>query len=1312
MSSSRHRDDRAGGGYPPRHALPPREYYSSSSNSQPLNNRPPHYGGSSSFTGPPGDSSSRYAPTTSARNHDDRGNFSGYSGGGNGYAGAQRFNDRRDRAGTSNFNERAGRDSRPGGDHRARSPVRGDRKPGGSDRFRPPPAKSATGSKIARGSSDPRASSRSSYRDLSPPESASVLARDDSRSARPASTAPKLGKASYERSTHTTRAERVPAPRGSSPGMEPGELLSTPETKKLELPHPLDRDDRNSGEGHGNGWDRKTQADPAHGPGARSSASRAALSSLYRNIRNSRDTRPISNRRGYSPPPARGQSPAHRSGTASGLACGPQRRSSSPRPRRASQSQPSPMTQGSTLRGRSPTRSPRTRSVTPSPPLKAPRRRGSSCSSAMRSPSPPASSSRRQFADHSATARRSRSRSRSVGSERSRPIESRSRTASGSPRAFRRNGTQALDDRSTPVSKADKRPRSPTARDSERTYDKKAKVSPQHNHHRPTETTISDSSTSVFSDSTYRAPPPSLYNRRSDTHNGPAAPTEPRALRQPLASQQYPGSQSNGLLPSGAKFHVDVSKGPKPKAGFAPIKTTQVAGPSAGNPVASAGAPAPPSAKGAGGIKKFFPGEEEEEDERKPAKAAKEREGKEKFERERERLEKEKELERKRAESEQQRLRNRYKRASEKMDIDRERYPARSFESRQGYRSHPNNRDRSRSRSSSRSLGRSSSRSRSRSRGRSRSRSRSRTRSPSRSRSRERRRAKSKDRERKGADNGWLVRGSGDVPPPRARPLNEGYEPDARHATTSARSRHGARAAYDPPSSSSTGRRYDNAPGSSRGDSYARPPASYERSKASVVGGPRNSFGTNVTSSNAIVPGVVERKWGTPARTADRAVEGSASDRATPGTLPRHAASVERDVEEPSGWSRHSPPPRSIATRAQDNRGTSPSDRSKPQALDSRLASPARSATDTSADPAQRNDPITNKPAQPSDAEASQSTDQLAAPSQTAIPAPIEYYERIVQVGEGTYGKVYKARNVETGELVAMKRIRMESEKDGFPITAVREIKLLQNLRHPNVVDLAEMLVSKGHVYMVMEYMDHDLTGILNHPTVSFTPAHLKSLMKQFLEGLGFIHRRGVLHRDLKGSNILLGRSGELKIADFGLARFFARGRNNDYTNRVITQWYKPPELLFGATVYGEEVDMWSAGCIFLELFARRPVFQGQDEIHQLEVIFKITGTPTVEDWPNVQDLPWYELVKPKAKLPSQLHALFSKWLTPAGLEVADRLLSLNPAGRPTADEALRLDYFVKEEPQPELPDFLSTLNGSWHEFESKRARRKAKEEA
>jgi CTD kinase subunit alpha len=210
--------------------------------------------------------------------------------------------------------------------------------------------------------------------------------------------------------------------------------------------------------------------------------------------------------------------------------------------------------------------------------------------------------------------------------------------------------------------------------------------------------------------------------------------------------------------------------------------------------------------------------------------------------------------------------------------------------------------------------------------------------------------------------------------------------------------------------------------------------------------------------------------------------------------------------------------------------------------------------------------------------------------------APGEGYERIAQVGEGTYGQVFKARAEKSGALVALKKIRMEAEKDGFPVTAMREIKLLQGLRHENVVRLWEMMVSKSEsrpceqqilhvlmqsadsVYMVFEYMEHDLNGVLAHPSITFTPAHLKSLSAQLFSGLAYLHRRSVLHRDLKGSNILLSNAGVLKLADFGLARMYAKRRKGDYTNRVVTLWYKPLELLFGATQYGPEVDMWGAG--------------------------------------------------------------------------------------------------------------------------------------
>ncbi|KAF9104194.1 kinase subunit of RNA polymerase II carboxy-terminal domain kinase I [Mortierella sp. AM989] len=328
-------------------------------------------------------------------------------------------------------------------------------------------------------------------------------------------------------------------------------------------------------------------------------------------------------------------------------------------------------------------------------------------------------------------------------------------------------------------------------------------------------------------------------------------------------------------------------------------------------------------------------------------------------------------------------------------------------------------------------------------------------------------------------------------------------------------------------------------------------------------------------------------------------------------------------------------------------------------------------------------------------------------------PTPLlkgeDLYERVGQVGEGTYGKVYKARNKQTGEYVALKRIRMETEKDGFPITAMREIKLLQSLNHRHVISLKELMVSKGAVYMVFEYMDHDLTGILAHPQLKFRPEHVKCLMKQLLEGLGFLHHKGVLHRDIKGSNLLVNNQGELKLADFGLARLFQKKTKRDYTNRVITLWYRPPELILGATAYGPEVDMWSAGCIMVELFTRKPIFQGHNEITQLDNIWKVMGTPQKDSWPDISQLPWYELIKHvnSEARPSRFREMFGKIMSPAALELAEALLSLNPDRRPTAVEALtKFTYFTEEEPAACTPEELPKIEGDWHEYESKQRKK------
>jgi cyclin-dependent kinase 12/13 len=225
----------------------------------------------------------------------------------------------------------------------------------------------------------------------------------------------------------------------------------------------------------------------------------------------------------------------------------------------------------------------------------------------------------------------------------------------------------------------------------------------------------------------------------------------------------------------------------------------------------------------------------------------------------------------------------------------------------------------------------------------------------------------------------------------------------------------------------------------------------------------------------------------------------------------------------------------------------------------------------------------------------------------------VDMFEVIAQIGEGTYGQVYKAKDVDAGELVALKKVRLENEKEGFPITAVREIKILRQLNHKNIVNLREIVTDKqdavdfrkdkGSFYLVFEYMDHDLMGLLESGMVDFNEVNNACIMKQLLDGLNYCHKKNFLHRDIKCSNILMNNRGEVKLADFGLARLYnAEDRQRPYTNKVITLWYRPPELLLGEERYGPAIDVWSCGCILGELFLKKPLFQVKQthcETHQ-----------------------------------------------------------------------------------------------------------------
>lgn len=310
-------------------------------------------------------------------------------------------------------------------------------------------------------------------------------------------------------------------------------------------------------------------------------------------------------------------------------------------------------------------------------------------------------------------------------------------------------------------------------------------------------------------------------------------------------------------------------------------------------------------------------------------------------------------------------------------------------------------------------------------------------------------------------------------------------------------------------------------------------------------------------------------------------------------------------------------------------------------------------------------------------------------------------------VGSGTYGKVFKAIHVYTKNLAALKKIRMDGEKDGFPVTAVREIKLLQSLKHENVVSLQEVMVEHNDCFMVFEYLSHDLTGLLNHPTFKLEHAHKKHLGRQLFEGLNYLHRRGVLHRDIKAANILVSSTGQLKLADFGLARFFAKRGRPDYTNRVITIWYRSPELLLGETQYGPAVDIWSAACVMIEIFTRHAIFPGDGgEINQLDKIYNVLGTPTRSEWPGLVDMAWFELLRPTERKPNTFSEKYQERLTPDAFELLQEMFMYDPAKRPTAGDVLEHPYFTTEEPAPRQAIELKDLEGDWHEFESKALRK------
>jgi len=284
-------------------------------------------------------------------------------------------------------------------------------------------------------------------------------------------------------------------------------------------------------------------------------------------------------------------------------------------------------------------------------------------------------------------------------------------------------------------------------------------------------------------------------------------------------------------------------------------------------------------------------------------------------------------------------------------------------------------------------------------------------------------------------------------------------------------------------------------------------------------------------------------------------------------------------------------------------------------------------------------------------------------------------FVKLEKIGEGTYGVVYKGRQKSTGKLVALKKIRLESEEEGVPSTAIREISLLKELRHPNVVTLEDVVVEEKSLHLIFEFLSMDLKKYLD--TIPDGQYMDKSLVKSYLfqicEALYFCHRRRILHRDLKPQNLLIDNKGVIKLADFGLARAIGIPVRV-YTHEIVTLWYRAPEVLLGSQRYSMPVDVWSIGCIFSEMATKKPLFHGDSEIDQIFRIFRILGTPNEENWKGVSHLPDYKPTFPKWK-DNKLRSCV-KNIDDDGIDLLQKMLLYDPAYRISTKAIVTHPYF------------------------------------
>jgi len=285
---------------------------------------------------------------------------------------------------------------------------------------------------------------------------------------------------------------------------------------------------------------------------------------------------------------------------------------------------------------------------------------------------------------------------------------------------------------------------------------------------------------------------------------------------------------------------------------------------------------------------------------------------------------------------------------------------------------------------------------------------------------------------------------------------------------------------------------------------------------------------------------------------------------------------------------------------------------------------------------------------------------------------------KLERLGEGTYGTVFKVRNKKTGDLSAMKQIKLQGEDEGIPSSAVREISLLKSISHTNIIRIKHIIPADGKLYLLFELMSQDLRQYMTQRIAageSFSFEAVKQYAFQIFQGINYCHKRRIFHRDLKPQNILLDDQGGLKLGDFGLARLF--GTPISFPSfEISTLWYRAPEILLEFKNYGPGVDIWSVGCIITELIKEEPMFKGSDGRSQLKEIFRVLGTPRESSWPGVSQSTVYQelsyTVEQETSIEQEVPCQDSVLL-----DLMKQLFIFYPKSRPSAEAALGHPYFA-----------------------------------